>query len=440
MNKGIVTLTSILLGLSLSACKEKTLKANEAYSVVPVAIEETNGRYQLLRGGKPYEIKGAGLSLSTASIESLHESGGNSLRTWSTYPGTDRAQVMLDRAHELGMTVSLGLPVAAPRWGFDYNDPERVKKQFEKVKAEVIKYKDHPALLMWIIGNELEHNAPDYNFYNAVNDIALMIDELDPHHPTTTTFAGLNAKALEAATEKATALDFISFQVYGQINILPEFIEQQNYTRPFMVTEWGAIGYWEVAQTEWGAPIEMNSSSKAENYRQGYEVRFEAVKDQLLGNYVFLWGQKQERTPTWFGLFTEKGEKTEAHDVMHLLWKGEWPANRSPSLEKMTLDGKTASENIRLQSDSEYSASVSSRDPDGDKLLYRWELKPESDSEKEGGDYEKAIASMNQYIENPSLGSIKFKTPKEPGPYRLFVYINDGKDHVAHANIPFYVE
>ena len=59
-----------------------------------------------------------------------------------------------------------------------------------------------------------------------------------------------------------------------------------------------------------GAPIEATSSQKAEIYRSAYRDKLETLGDQLIGSFVFLWGQKQERTPTWFGLFTEAGEKT----------------------------------------------------------------------------------------------------------------------------------
>jgi len=207
-----------------------------------------------------------------------------------------------------------------------------------------------------------------------------------------------------------------------------------------MVTEWGAIGYWEMENTSWGAPVEMNSSEKAENYLKGYQNKLLQVQSQLIGNYVFLWGQKQERTPTWFGLFTETGEETEAVDMMYYNWNGKWPDNRSPRLNDMSLDGKSSREHVTLKAGKVYSAAVNSTDYDGDKLTYRWDIKPETKTTQEGGDFEKNIQSLEQMITEQDNKNINFKTPLRAGAYRLFVYVYDNQGHAAHANIPFYVE
>lgn len=42
--------------------------------------------------------------------------------------------------------------VPRKRHGFDYNDKASVDAQFEKIKAVVMKLKNHPALIIWAIG------------------------------------------------------------------------------------------------------------------------------------------------------------------------------------------------------------------------------------------------------------------------------------------------
>ena len=130
--------------------------------------------------------------------------------------------------------------------------------------------------------------------------------------------------------------------MYADIENLPQRLDDAGWDGPYMVTEWGATGHWEVPKTPWGAPIENNSSVKADLYRSRYETAIAADTTQGLGSYVFLWGQKQERTPTWYGLFLPTGEETESVDVMESLWTGEMPDNQTPRLESATLDGRSA--------------------------------------------------------------------------------------------------
>ena len=54
--------------------------------------------------------------------------------------------------------------------------------QLEYARNEVMKYKDHPALLTWIIGNEANLNFRNPKVFDAINDISKMIHELDPNH------------------------------------------------------------------------------------------------------------------------------------------------------------------------------------------------------------------------------------------------------------------
>jgi hypothetical protein len=399
-----------------------------------VEIREEGGKYQLYSNNQPYQVRGAGMNKDF--IDSLAPHGGNSLRTWST----ENAGEILDRAQANGLTVSMGLWISPERHHFDYDNADMVQEQFERMKADVIKYKDHPALLTWVIGNELNHEYKNPKVYDAVNDISKMIHEVDPNHLTTTAMAGINRELADVIKTRASDLDFLSIQVYAAIANLPRDIKRSGWTGPYMLTEWGATGHWEVALTDWGAPIEQNSSVKAERYLERYQTKIAPYSDQCIGYYVFLWGQKQERTPTWYGLFLEDHSATACIDVMHYIWKQEWPKNRAPRLDSLLLSGNKAKDNIHLKGNKNYTAAVYVTEFEDDPIKYVWEVKSESNANQTGGDAEKIPETISVEIKNPNSGNITFAAPSVAGAYRLFVYAYDDHGHVAHANIPFYVD
>jgi len=111
--------------------------------------------------------------------------------------------------------------------------------------------------------NELNHSYTNPRVFDAVNDVAKMIHELDPNHPVTTALEAFKPGAVADALARAPELDFLSFQLYGNLFTLAERIQSAGFTKPFMVTEWGTIGYWEMEKTPWRAPVELTSSEKA---------------------------------------------------------------------------------------------------------------------------------------------------------------------------------
>lgn len=420
------------------ACALGAGPADLVASTTPIKVEvvRTADGYELHRGGEPYAVRGVGMSVDR--IEDLAAYGGNSIRNWTTDDRHQNIRQLLDTAQANGVTVMLCLPMQAERWGFDYDDEDAVAAQLEAMREDVLRFRDHPALLGWIIGNELNHGYTNPRVYDAVNDVAEMIHELDPNHPATTTIAGSEKQVIAEVLARAPALDFVSFQAYGELFVLPERLEAAGFDGPFMVTEWGAIGHWEVETTDWGAPIEGTSSDKAKVFLRAHHDVLDELESRLLGSYAFYWGQKQERTPTWFGLLTETGEQTEAVDVLHYLWSGAWPANRAPQVASLELDGRAPADSVRLEPGEEVEATLAVVDPDGDPLSFRWELKPESDATQVGGDYEPSIASLEGYVVGPPARTVRIVTPPA-GAYRLFVYAYDGQGHAAHANFPFLV-
>jgi len=397
-----------------------------------VEINKTENGFQLYRGGHPYYIQGAGI---TGQYDLLAEYGGNSIRTW----GVSEWDKVFKHAEKYGLSVCAGIWLEQERQGFDYNDRNAVQKQFEEIKKSILRYKDHPALLMWNIGNELDLDYTNTKVWNAVEEIATYIYEVDGKHPTMTTTAFIEKEEVELIKAKCPHIDILGINAYAGLPVLSDFLRDYGWNGPYIVGEWGPFGHWEVNQTSWQEPIEFTSSEKAELYQKEY-VDYIQSDPNCLGSYVFLWGSKQERTATWYSMFLPTGEKTEAIDVIWNLWNGGWPQNRAPRLDSLVLDGRKAAENIIVTPDSKLTAKVAVTDLENDPLKITWEILHETTDKKMGGDREEKPSAVKGLITQQDSTILAFKAPQHEGPYRLFVYVFDQGGSAAHANIPFYVQ
>jgi len=249
-----------------------------------------------------------------------------------------------------------------------------------------------------------------------------------------------SVKEIDYIKKHCTELDFLCIQMYGDVINIRQRVADAGWDGPYAITEWGATGHWEVPRTEWDAAIEQTSSERAELMKERYKNAIKLDTTQCLGSYVFLWGQKQERTPTWYGLFLESGEEMESIDVMQYLWTGSWPENRVPQIFDIMLEGKTRYDNIRFKPGQSVRVTFRSNDFENDRLKVSAEVLPESTDLGDGGDYESRPQTLNGLIVKESIDEVVFKTPKETGAYRIFVYIRDGRNNAATANVPFFVE
>ena len=247
---------------------------------IPVKI--TPGQ-PLTREGKPYFIKGGG---GETKMDELAQRGGNSLRTW----GTEGLKDILDKAQKLNLTVTAGIWLEPECAWFSYKNPAHTAKQTERVRGFARQFRDHPALLFWGLGNEAEGDGRNAAFWEQLDRLAVMMDTEDPAHPTFTAVAGLSAAKADGLNQHAPHLDFVGINSYGGMYNLREQLVKMKWTRPWVVTEFGPQGPWEIGKTSWGAPLEQTSTQKVEMLKKIYTKEI-APGGDCWGSYVFLWGQ-----------------------------------------------------------------------------------------------------------------------------------------------------
>jgi hypothetical protein len=391
--------------------------------------------WTLLRDGKPYFVKGA---VGYDRLGLLRDCGANSVRTGAGNLGN---------AEKNGLSVLTSLPFANPRHGFDYADAEKVAAQLERARAIIRKNRDHPAVLIWAIGNEMEiSTTPQQRIpvWKAVNQMAEMAHQEDTNHPVITVIGGQYKDMLHELVTQCPALDAVGLNSYADMMTLPADVKREGWTKAYLVTEFGPRGHWQVRKTPWRLPIEDSSSEKADFYLKAYQ---HAVADQpqCLGSYAFYWASKQEKTHTWYGMFLPDGSRTEAIDVMTKVWTGQWPTNRCPrvgvrKIEAVPKDSPEPKAPGVFAPGTELRCRFDVTDPESSPLKISWELRPDvADNPNTGGDAEPPSKPIPGSVRETGDDWATIRLPGEQGNYRIFAYAHDGQGSAATANLPIRV-
>lgn len=391
--------------------------------------------WQLLKDGEPFYIRGA---VAPSRFDVLRACGGNAVRTGAT-------KVSLDAARAAGLAAMANLRIRGERDGMDWDDTAQVENQKRAVLEVVQGLKDHPAVMFWSVGNELDH-VPGGRAYNPriwerLNDIAIAIKRIDPSHPVLTVVGtGRMEKKVQEIAAGCRDMDLLGINAYGDIARAAQLV-REHWPKPYAVTEWGPTGHWEVPKTPWRAPIEQTSSEKARVFDDRYRKVILADRTHCLGSFAFYWSEKQETTHTWYGLFCD-GLQTESIDVLQHLWTGKWPANRAPAIDGLGIEGFPDPRATRLRVGQRYRAGARVTDRENDPLVFGWDIRPEVEIPpgSYAGSMEKRAKPIEGLIRDPSAANIEFTAPGTPGRHRLFFTARDGKGHIAYGNMPFLTE
>ena len=171
-------------------------------------------------------------------------------------------------------------------------------ENFEPTIAEL---KDHPALLMWLVGNEWNLNRLYGSCelsacFDRVNQVARRIKALDPKHPVATSFAPSGELPTDGELARLDAVDVWGLNVYSQPGFFNRFAEwrlqaqRTGIRKPLLLTEYGADAY----DNRTGRPDE--ASQAAALRRQTTELRGQLSARNpafpVLGGTPFEWNDE----------------------------------------------------------------------------------------------------------------------------------------------------
>ena len=405
-----------------------------------VFIKRVDNGFQLFRNGTPFYIQGAS---GNSHFKDLASISGNTIRLYDTL----NLSTFLDEADSCGLAVIVDIPIPAYNRKFNaYLDDNNNQILKQKIKILVKRHKNHPALLMWNLGNELFYPFVLWknSFVNTFNELIDIIHIEDPDHPVCTTLAGVSRLEIASIYIHSPQIDLLSFNIFGNTKLYNYNVDQISFlfgAVPYYISEWGSDGMWESKLTSWRSPIEQTSTKKAEQINDRYSIIAKNKDGGCLGSLVFFWGNKHELTFTWFSLY-RNDYKSEIIKELENLWK---KSNTTPALiglEYMLVDGRGAADNLVFAPNELKISEIKFNTSKTDSISIKWEIYPDvwyqawyENKYKKIIDPKEITDSFVSFENNKAT----FRTPGTEGPYRIFAYIYDQDGYFATTNIPFYV-
>jgi nitrogen fixation protein FixH len=394
-----------------------------------VKVTGSQGNWQLQVNGAPYVIKGLtwGPAISDAEkyMPDLPSMGVNTIRTWGT-DGTSKP--LLDSAAAHGVKVIAGFwlqPGGGPGSGgcVDYVTDSTYKSNMRTEIAKwVTTYKDNPGVLMWDVGNEsvlgmqncfsgskLEDERKAYTSF--VNDVAVQIHGIDANHPVTSTDAWTGAWPYYKAN--SPALDLYAVNSYNGICAVKQTWIDGGYTKPYIITETGPAGEWEVPNDANGVPAEPTDQAKAAGYTHAWSC-ITGHPGVALGATMFHYGIEQDFGGVWFNLMPG-GLKRLSYYAAGQAYGGPAAANTPPVISNLTVSGAKAGQPFTLTADV--------RDPQNDPITY---------SVKVSGKYATGDQTLTDVaFTQTGTGSFRVTAPQQLGVWKVYLFAQDGKGNVG---------
>ncbi|MEU0144707.1 discoidin domain-containing protein [Streptomyces sp. NPDC006288] len=398
-----------------------------------VKVEGAQGSWKLTVDGSPYTVKGLtwGPAVADAGqyMPDVKSMGVNTVRTWGTDATT---KPLLDSAAANGIKVIAGFwlqPGGGPGSGgcVDYlTDTTYKNDMLAEFPKWVETYKDHPGVLMWNVGNEsvlglqncysgdaLEQQRNAYTTF--VNDITKKIHAVDRNHPVTSTDAWTGAWPYYK--RNAPDLDLYAVNSYGAVCDIRKTWEDGAFDKPYIVTEGGPAGEWEVPDDANGVPDEPTDVAKADGYKRAWQC-VTGHTGVALGATLFHYGTEYDFGGVWFNLLPAGQKRLSYYAVKQAYGASTAGDNTPPVITGMTVDNASA-----VQAGKPFTVKASVSDPDGDALTHQVLL---------GSKYVDNNGQLNQTpFTDKGNGTFEVTAPDRLGVWKVYLKSSDGKGNVG---------
>ncbi|WBQ08111.1 discoidin domain-containing protein [Kribbella sp. CA-293567] len=395
-----------------------------------VRVAGSQGNWQLLVNNAPWQVKGLTwgppASEAGARLPGLKAIGVNTVRTWGTDAGS---KPLFDAAAANGMRVIAGYwlqPGGGPGSGGCANyvtDATYKANTLADIRRWTTEYKDNQGVLMWNVGNEsvlglqncysgAELEAQRIAYARFVNEATQAIHAIDPNHPVTSTDAWTGAWPYYK--QYTPDLDLLAVNSYGNVCQVRQDWINGGYDKPYILTEAGPAGEWEVPNDVNGVPTEPTDVQKRDGYLQAWNC-IVGHTGVALGATLFHYGIEDDFGAVWFNL-TPAGEKRLSYYAVRQAFGGPGGGNTPPVITNMTLSRVTD-----VPAGGTITVDVAVTDPDGDPLTHEFRV---------GGKY---IDGSGALVGTPSSGNGPFTVtvPERLGVWKLYDYVRDGKGNVG---------
>jgi hypothetical protein len=166
----------------------------------------------------------------------------------------------------------------------------------------------HPAVLMWVVGNEWNRNGlfggcTGDACYTRVNDIARMIKTLDPSRPVATSFAPTGSIPSDDDLRRLAAVDVWGLNIYSQPGFFNRFVEWRlantrlGIKKPFFMSEYGVDAF----DNRAGQPDEAAQAAALRQQTTEIRAQLSARNAALpcLGGTPFEWNDEWWKFGNW---------------------------------------------------------------------------------------------------------------------------------------------